>query len=186
MQKYLIVGLGNPGLEYESTRHNVGFEILDYLGIKFDVDFNLHKHGLLGSFKLKGREIFLLKPNTFMNASGKSVRYHLNLINNKLTNLLVVADDLHLPFGVIKCRRKGSDGGHNGHKDIIQALNSSHYARLKFGIGNQFKTGMQSNYVLDNWSDNENQDLTNLFMKSSNLITTFCLMGIDETMKQFN
>ena len=186
MKQYLIVGLGNPGSKYNGTRHNIGFDVLDYMGAKFNVDFISERYGLFGSFKLKGRTIFLLKPSTFMNLSGKSVRYHLNQINNNLTNLLVVSDDLHFPFGVIKCRRKGSDGGHNGHKDIISTLQTSDYSRVKFGIGDQFKRGLQSNYVLDRWSDLEKESLKNLIMKTTDLITTFCLEGVDKTMKKFN
>ena len=186
MQKHLIVGLGNPGEEYSGTRHNVGFDIVDFLAQKFEASFSIEKHGLIAGFKYKGHNIFLLKPNTFMNLSGKSVRYHLNEKNISLTNLLVASDDLHLPFGIIKCKRKGSDGGHNGHKDIIETINTSNYARLKFGIGNQFRRGFQSNYVLGPWRETEKKILPDLISKSSDVIINFCLLGIDDAMKKNN
>tara|TARA_B100000287_G_C20607198_1_gene770539 strand:- start:15 stop:575 length:561 start_codon:yes stop_codon:yes gene_type:complete len=186
MNKYLIVGLGNLGEEYQGTRHNIGFDIVDYLASKFEVAFKLERLGLIGSFNLKGRKVYLLKPSTFMNLSGKSIKYYLNLNKIKINNLFVVADDLHLPFGTIKCKRKGSDGGHNGHKNIIECLQGSTYSRLKFGIGNNFQKGHQSNYVLSPWSNEQNLALRDLVIKSSNLIVDFCLLGIEETMKNNN
>tara|TARA_B100000902_G_C27115767_1_gene816000 strand:+ start:382 stop:942 length:561 start_codon:yes stop_codon:yes gene_type:complete len=186
MKKYLIVGLGNLGEEYQGTRHNIGFDIVDYLASKFEVAFRLERFGLIGSFNLKGRKVYLLKPSTFMNLSGKSIKYHLNLNKININNLFVVADDLHLPFGTIKCKSKGSDGGHNGHKNIIECLQGSTYSRLKFGIGNNFQKGHQSNYVLSPWSNEQNLVLRDLVIKSSNLIVDFCLSGIEETMKNNN
>ncbi len=186
MNKYLIVGLGNPGEEYQGTRHNIGFDIVDYVASKFEVEFRLERLGLIGSFNLKGRKIYLLKPSTFMNLSGKAIQYHLKINKIHINNLFVVSDDLHLPFGTIKCKRKGSDGGHNGHKNIIECLQKPTYSRLKFGIGNDFKKGYQSNYVLSPWSNEENLTLRCLVKKSLNLIVDFCLLGIEETMKNNN
>ena len=186
MNKYLIVGLGNLGDEYQGTRHNIGFDILDYLAAKFETKFKLERLGLIASFSLKGRKVYLLKPSTFMNLSGKSIQYHLKINKININNLFVVADDLHLPFGVIKCKSKGSDGGHNGHKNIIEHLNLSTYSRLKFGIGNEFKKGFQSNYVLSPWSNQEHIKLRDLVIRSSNLIIDFCLLGIEDTMKNNN
>ncbi|MAZ58212.1 MAG: aminoacyl-tRNA hydrolase [Flavobacteriales bacterium] len=186
MDKLLIVGLGNPGVGYQETRHNIGFKIIDYLADKFDLIFKNQKHGLISSFQYKGRTITLMKPSTFMNLSGKAVRYHLVKNKIKITNLLIVSDDLHLPFGSIKVKRKGSDGGHNGHKDIIDKLESSNYSRLKFGIGNDFLVGKQSNYVLDMWSEKECDVLNNLIEKSSKAVLSFCTVGIELTMKNFN
>ena len=184
--KYLIIGLGNPGEEYIGTRHNIGFDILDYLSNQFQTDFTVDKYGSIANFKIKGRTVFLLKPSTFMNLSGKSVRYHLLANKIKIDNLLVVSDDLHLSFGTIRFKRKGSDGGHNGHKDIIEKLHQNTYPRLKFGIGNDFYQGQQSQYVLDKWSIQESELLNKLIVKCSNSIVTFCTLGIDEAMKEFN
>ncbi len=186
MNKFLIVGLGNPGKEYEETRHNIGFKILNHLAEQFTASWNNEKHGLISLFQHKGRKIYLLKPSTFMNLSGKAVRYYLAQQNIKIDNMLVVSDDLHLPFGKMKIKRKGSDGGHNGHKDIIEKLNQNNYSRLKFGIGNDFSIGSQSDYVLDQWSETEIELLNNMIIKSSNIIISFCTSGIDQTMKNFN
>ena len=186
MNKFLVVGLGNPGEEYAGTRHNIGFAILDHLSLKFKSTFNLERYGFITNFKTKGRNIFLLKPSTFMNLSGKSVRFHLAAHKIPMSNLLIISDDLHLAFNTIKLRRKGSDGGHNGHKDIIEKLNSSNYARLKFGIGNNFHKGNQSKYVLEKWSKIELENLNSLVVKASNTIISFCTVGIDNTMKEFN
>ena len=186
MNKFLIVGLGNPGENYKETRHNIGFKILDHLADQFVISWNNDKHGLICFFQHKGRKIYLLKPSTFMNLSGKAVRYHLAQQNIKIANLLVVSDDLHLPFGKIKIKRKGSDGGHNGHKDIIEKLNQNNYSRLKFGIGNDFPAGSQSDYVLDKWSEAEIKLLDDLIIISSNTVLSFCTSGPDQTMKHFN
>ena len=186
MNKFLIVGLGNPGEKYQGTRHNIGFNIINYIAAKLDLKFSLVRFGLICSFNLKGRKVYLLKPSTYMNLSGKSIKYHLQTNKISIDNLFVVSDEIHLPFGIIKCRRKGSDGGHNGHKNIIEHLQDSNYSRLKFGIGNEFKKGDQSNYVLNPWSDSENLALNDLIIKSSNIILEFCLSGIEVTMKNNN
>ena len=186
MEKYLIVGLGNPGEEYVNTRHNIGFDIVDSLAKKYSADFIVKKHAMFTSFRLRGRTINLLKPSTFMNLSGKAVLYHLNLKKIKSSNLFIITDDLNLPFGTIRCRRSGSSGGHNGHKDIIEKLETSDYSRLKFGIGNSFIKGKQSNYVLSQWSQQEKKCIVPLIEKSIDVVINFCFSGIDDTMKKFN
>jgi len=186
MEKYLVVGLGNLGLEYINTRHNIGFDIVDSLAKKHSVDFIVKKHAMFTSFRLRGRTINLLKPSTFMNLSGKAVLYHLNLNKIKSSNLFIITDDLNLPFGTIRCRRSGSAGGHNGHKDIIEKLETSNYSRLKFGIGNSFLKGTQSNYVLSKWSLKEKECMGPFIEKSIAAVINFCFLGIDDTMKKFN
>ena len=184
--KYLIIGLGNIGKEYENTRHNIGFRIADALTTRYDSCFALERYGFLSQFKIKGRQIFVLKPNTFMNLSGKAVKYYLQLKKIKIDNILVITDDIHLDFGKIKIKRKGSDGGHNGHKDIIDKLATSNYCRLKFGIGCDFNSGHQSRYVLDSWTEEEEKMLTNFIDNSVNSIINFCTLGVDQAMAKFN
>lgn len=186
MDKFLLIGLGNPGQKYLDTRHNIGFRIVDALCERFQSSFELDKYGFLSQFNIKGHQIFVLKPNTFMNLSGKAARYYLQLKKIKIANLLVISDDLHLPFGKIKIRRKGSDGGHNGHKDIIQKLNTSNYCRLKFGIDGNFKAGEQSQYVLNTWTQQEQQMLESFINVGVDAITNFCTLGVDEAMAKFN
>ena len=186
MNKFLVVGLGNPGQKYQDTRHNVGFKIIDRLvKIKQGI-FEIDKHGEKAVLKIRGQQVIAFKPHTFMNLSGKAVNYH--LIKNKINtdNLLVVTDDIHLPFGQFKIKRKGSDGGHNGHKDIIEKIKTSCYPRLKFGVGDDFNTGGQSRYVLSNWSKKEEILLDNLVNHSVDAIINFCTLGVDNTMLKFN
>ena len=186
MDKFLLVGLGNPGQKYQENRHNIGFKILHSISERYSISFETDRYGDTSMFKFKGHQIFLLKPSTFMNLSGKSVKYHLIKNKIKLTNLLIISDDLHLPFGTVKIKGKGSDGGHNGHKDIISILNTSNYARLKFGIGNNFLPGAQSRYVLDDWSSEESAQLNNFINRSVDASINFCILGLDQTMSQFN
>ena len=186
MNKFLVVGLGNPGQKYQENRHNIGFKIVDSLAKRYNTSFETDRYGDISMITIKGRQLFLLKPSTFMNLSGKSVRHHLIKNKIKLINLLVIADDLHLPFGVMKLKGKGSDGGHNGHKDIINTLNTLVYSRIKFGIDNNFFSGGQSRYVLSDWSEEEQQQL-DIFIKTSvDAIINFCILGLDKTMSQFN
>ena len=186
MEKFLIAGLGNPGEKYTGTRHNIGFSILNCLADKFKLSFNSEKNGHIAIWKFKGRTIYLLKPSTFMNLSGKAVRYYLDKYKIQIDNLLIISDDLHLPSGVIKMKRKGSDGGHNGHKDIIEKLATTCYPRLKFGIGNNFLKGKQSNYVLDPWNKDELEMINSSIRNSIHAICDFCWRGIDEAMKNYN
>jgi len=184
MNKFLVVGLGNPGEKYQENRHNIGFKIVDSLAKRHNVSFENDKYGEVSTVTMKGRQIVLLKPSTFMNLSGKSVRHHLIKNKIKLTNLLVIGDDLNLPFGKIKLKGKGSDGGHNGHKDIIKTLGTSGYSRLKFGIDNNFYPGEQTRYVLSDWPEEEEAQLDNFINPSVDAIINFCTLGIDRTMSQ--
>jgi len=186
MDKFLVIGLGNPGEKYQETRHNIGFKIADALCEKFENSFVKEQHGDLAKFKIRGRSIFLLKPSTFMNLSGLAVNYYLQKHKIKQQNLFIISDDLHLPFGTLKIKRNGSDGGHNGHRDIISKLNSGEYTRLKFGIGNNFKLGKQSNYVLSPWIEEEERALSKLIHTAVEIIISFCTLGVDRTMLDYN
>ena len=186
MKKYLIVGLGNIGEKYEHTRHNIGFKILDYFSYKEDIIFKTEKLADRAEYKLKGRLFIFIKPNTYMNLSGKAVQYWLAKENIPLENLLVITDDLNLPFGSIRLKNKGSDGGHNGLKDIQDKLNTTKYNRFRFGISNAFGKGRQVDYVLGEWTDDENEKLTERLEKSKELIKSFVLAGINNTMNTFN
>lgn len=184
--KYLIVGLGNMGADYDGTRHNVGFEVVDLLAKKFDVKFKNDMLGDLAEFKHKGRTIILLKPSTFMNRSGKAVNYWLQKHKIKYSNLLIVLDDLNLPFGRIKIKPKGKNGGHNGLKDIDQILGGNLYARLRVGIGSEFHSGQQVNYVLGKWNKEEQKTIESILEKSAECSLSFTTIGINFTMNEFN
>ena len=186
MKKYLIVGLGNIGSEYENTRHNIGFKILDELAKAQEVNFETQKLGAISKFKFKGRTFTLLKPSTYMNLSGKAVKYWLEKEKIPIENLLVICDDLNISFGTIRLKPKGSAGGHNGLKSINEVLNTQQYARFRFGISNEFKTGRQVDYVLGQWDDEENQTLTERLEKSIQLVKSFGTAGTANTMSEFN
>ena len=186
MKKFLIVGLGNIGAEYAKTRHNIGFTILDFLAHKQDVNFETRKLGDVAIFKIKGRTFILLKPSTFMNLSGKSVVYWLSKEKIPLENLLIVTDDLNLPFGSLRLKVRGSDGGHNGLKDIQEKLNTIKYNRFRFGISDEFNIGRQVDYVLGEWEDEEISNLNERLEKSAELIKSFGLAGVNNTMNTFN
>lgn len=186
MKKYLIAGLGNPGAEYVNTRHNIGFKVLDRLVQQESLSYETAKLGTMAEYKLKGRTLFLLKPNTYMNLSGKAIKYWLDKENIPLENLLVVTDDLNIPFGTIRLKGKGSDGGHNGLKSIQQTLNSADYARFRFGISDEFKKGQQVNYVLGEWGEDEKAKLPERLDKSVEAIKEFVLGGIGNAMSTFN
>ncbi|MDO4230135.1 MAG: aminoacyl-tRNA hydrolase [Capnocytophaga sp.] len=186
MKKYLIAGLGNIGLEYKNTRHNIGFKVVDFLAEQHSVSFTTQKLGDIAELKHKGKTFILLKPSTYMNLSGKAVRYWLEKENIPIENLLIVTDDLNLPFGTIRIKSKGSDGGHNGLKDIQAQLNSTAYARLRFGISNDFAKGRQVDYVLGQWSEEENTALPERLTKSAEAVLSFGLAGINITMNSFN
>ena len=183
--KYLIVGLGNMGAEYDGTRHNVGFEVIDFLAKEKEVDFKHETLGDMAEVKHKGRTFVLLKPSTFMNLSGKAVRYWLQKKKIQPDNLLVIVDDLHLPFGKLRLRGKGSDGGHNGIKDINQLIGSK-YARLRIGIGNEFSKGRQSNFVLGKWSQEEQEALPAILKEAAVTVKSFGAIGLARTMSQHN
>lgn len=186
MKKYLIVGLGNIGADYANTRHNVGFKILNYLAKKESLSFVTQKLGDLTTYKFKGRQFILLKPNTFMNLSGKAILYWLNKENIPLENLLVITDDLNLPFGTIRLKTKGSDGGHNGLKDTQDKLQTTNYSRFRFGISDDFSKGRQIDYVLGEWSPEEESKLEERLDKSVELIKSFGTAGVHNTMGAFN
>lgn len=186
MKKFLIVGLGNIGAEYTNTRHNIGFKILDFFASKESLSFQTVKLGDLAEYKIKGRTLILLKPNTYMNLSGKAVRYWMEKENISKENVLIITDDLNLPFGTIRLKSKGSDGGHNGLKNIQLLLNSIEYPRFRFGISDEFKKGQQVNYVLGEWNNEETQKITERLEKACEVIKSFALIGLSETMNIFN
>ena len=184
--KYLIVGLGNIGNEYQNTRHNIGFKILDAFAKASNVVFTDQRYGYVCECRLKGKTLILLKPSTFMNLSGNAVRYWMKKENIELENLLVVVDDLALPFGKLRMKDKGSDAGHNGLKNIQEILGQNIYPRLRFGIGNDFSQGRQVNFVLGEWTTEEEEKLPEKIDTAVEMIKTFCLSGIQFTMNQFN
>lgn len=184
--KYLIVGLGNIGPEYQDTRHNIGFTILDAFAKASNVFFEENRYGSTCEVKIKGRTLLLLKPSTFMNLSGNAVRYWLQKEKIPEENLLVIVDDLALPFGTLRLKPQGSDAGHNGLKNIQQMLGHNNYARLRFGIGNQFQRGQQVDYVLGKWTDEQMNAMPERAEKCIEMIKSFCLAGVQLTMTQFN
>lgn len=186
MEKYLIVGLGNVGEKYAATRHNIGFKILDDLASKEAVSFESGKLGAIAAFKFKGRAFILLKPSTYMNLSGKAVKYWLAKENIPVENLLVICDDLNLPFGTIRVKAKGSDGGHNGLKDITAVLQTQEYARFRFGVGSEFSKGRQVDFVLGEWDKNELKSLPERLDRSAELVKSFGTAGLNITMNTFN
>lgn len=186
MKKFLVVGLGNIGPKYHNTRHNIGFRILDALASEEDLTFETQKLGDLTTFKLKGRTIILLKPNTYMNLSGKAVRYWMEKEKIPMENLLVITDDINIPYGTIRLKAKGSSGGHNGLKDIEAQLNTSAYNRFRFGVGAEFSKGRQVDYVLGEWNEEEEKDMQQRLKKSTELIRSFVTAGLSITMNTFN
>lgn len=185
--KYLIVGLGNPGGEYQNNRHNVGFMAVDELAAKKGKTFESSRHGYTCTLKHKGRTIILLKPTTYMNLSGKAVRYHLTQNKIPVQNLMVITDDIALPFGKIRIRKKGSHGGHNGLRNIEEVLGNSAYPRLRFGVGGDFPKGAQVNYVLADFPDGEMKDLDEAYLpKMADAILAFTTLTIDRTMSAYN
>jgi PTH1 family peptidyl-tRNA hydrolase len=184
--KYLIAGLGNIGDDYANTRHNIGFKILDALAGASNISFRPDRYADVASYRVKGRTFILIKPNTYMNLSGKAVRYWLDKEKIPLENLLVVTDDLALPFGKLRMKGKGSDGGHNGLKSIQELLGTNQYARLRFGVGNTFAKGKQVVYVLGEWDSEEAAALKERIEISGQMIQSFALSGLDRTMSQFN
>ena len=186
MKKFLIVGLGNIGSEYAETRHNVGFKILDQLANEKEFSFKTAKLGDVGTFKIKGRSVICLKPSTYMNRSGKALKYWMEKEKIPLENLLVVTDDINLDFGTIRLKTKGSDGGHNGLKDIQLFLNTTTYNRFRFGVGADFGKGRQIDHVLGKWNEDEIKSLPERLEKSTQLISSFILSGIKITMNLFN
>lgn len=187
MIKYLIVGLGNIGPEYNETRHNIGFMVVDALAKSSNAPaFVDGRYGFTTSFAIKGRQLILLKPSTFMNLSGFAVRYWMQKEKILLENVLIVVDDLALPFGALRLKGKGSDAGHNGLKHIAATLGTQNYVRLRFGIGNDFPRGGQIDYVLGHFTDEDWKTMNERLEIAGEIIKSFCLAGIDITMNQFN
>ena len=184
--KYLIVGLGNIGPEYTNTRHNAGFMILDALAESSRIKFEDKRYGNIGRLGLKGRMLILLKPSTYVNLSGRAVHYWLKKEKIPIENLLVVLDDIALPFGSIRLKARGGDGGHNGLVHINQILATQVYARLRFGIGGEFSRGAQVSHVLGTFTEEEEEKLPERFNLTSDLIRNFVLLGIERTMNHFN
>ena len=185
-KKFLIVGLGNIGAEYVNTRHNIGFKVVDFVADAVSASFETAKLGAIAEYSVKGRKLILLKPNTYMNLSGKAVKYWMDKENIAKENLLVITDDLNLPFGTIRIKAKGSDGGHNGLKNIQLVLNTSEYPRFRFGISDEFKKGQQVDYVLGEWNEDEKSKLPERYKVAKEIVESFALAGLNETMNSFN
>ena len=186
MKKFLIVGLGNIGFDYKNTRHNIGFEVIDYLAKKHETDMEEVKLCKKGTFRYKGKKIILLKPSTFMNRSGKAVRYWALKENIAIQNILVITDDLNLPLAKLRLKGKGSDGGHNGLKDVEAQLNTPNYPRLRFGIKNEEKSFNQIDFVLGKFSAEENNQVIRGIIKCEEIALSFTQMGLEKSMNLFN
>jgi len=186
MKKFLIVGLGNIGEKYANTRHNIGFKILDEVAHENNLTFETFKLGDLATYKVKGRTFILLKPSTFMNLSGKALKYWMNKENISLENILVVTDDVNIDFGAIRLKAKGSAGGHNGLKDIQEKLQTQQYARFRFGIGGDYSKGRQVDFVLGEWTKEETSQLIEKLPLAAKIITSFGTAGLANTMNTFN
>jgi len=186
MKKFLIVGLGNIGEKYTNTRHNIGFKILDELANEYAVKFETEKLGDITRFSHKGRTFVLLKPNTFMNLSGKAVKFWMDKEKIAIENTLIVTDDLNIDFGTIRLKAKGSDGGHNGLKDIQEKLGTNTYPRFRFGVGANYAKGRQVDFVLGNWDKEETSQLITRLQTAAKVITSFGLVGLAKTMNTFN
>ncbi len=186
MSKFLIVGLGNIGDEYENTRHNIGFTILDAFAKENNFKFTVDKLASIATFKFKGKTFIFIKPSTYMNLSGKAVNYWMQKEGLHKEQVLVLTDDLALPFGSVRMKGKGSDGGHNGLKSIQETLTTSEYARLRFGVGNEFSKGNQVDYVLGRWTDEEKKKLEPRIKLAIEMIQGFATIGLQGTMSAFN
>ena len=184
--KYLIVGLGNIGAEYAKTRHNIGFMILDHIAEKENVTFGTDKLGFVTNYKHKGRTVYLLKPSTYMNLSGKAVRYWMNELKLTPENVLIITDDIALPYHKQRLRKKGSAGGHNGLKSIEELLQTNEYPRLKIGVGDDFSKGKQVDFVLGEFSSKESEELSIVLDKAKKTVESFVTIGIDRTMNFHN
>ncbi len=184
--KYLIVGLGNIGDEYRDTRHNIGFRVLDAFAKASNIVFSDGRYGATATLSLKGRQLILLKPSTYMNLSGNAVRYWMQQEKVSLENVLIVVDDLALPFGALRLKGKGSDAGHNGLKHIAATLGTQNYTRLRFGIGNDFPRGGQIDFVLGQFTEEDMQTMDERVAMAIDMIKSFCLAGLDITMNQYN
>ena len=186
MSKFLIVGLGNIGEDYTNTRHNIGFEVLDFIAKEHDLKFKSDRLADTAELKHKGKQLVLIKPTTFMNLSGKAVNYWIQAEKIPVENVLVIVDELALPFGKIRLGPKGSDGGHNGLKNIQEILNTTNYPRLRFGISSEFNKGAQVNYVLGKWNDEEKKTLNDRVKIAADAVKAFSFIGLARCMNEFN
>lgn len=186
MERYLIVGLGNIGAEYARTRHNMGFMILDAFADASNIVFETQRYGNIAKTSFKGREIVLLKPSTYMNLSGNAVRYWMDKLNVPVERLLIICDDLNLPFGTLRMRKKGSDGGHNGLKNIQELIGTQNYARIRAGIGNDFNKGGQIDFVIGKFNTDEEDKIPSICEKVAEGIKSFITIGPERTMSSFN
>lgn len=186
MKKYLIVGLGNIGAEYDATRHNIGFDVCDALVIKHEGTFKTEKLAMRSEIKIKGRPVVVIKPTTYMNLSGKAVHYWMDKEKISLENVLIIMDDLALPIDALRLRGSGSHAGHNGLRDIEAVLGHNKYARLRFGIGNDFPKGRQADFVLSRWDKNELPTVIDKIKKSVEMVESFVFVGLERTMNLFN
>ena len=186
MKKLLLVGLGNIGATYANTRHNIGFDVVDALAKEWDLEFETGKSAFITRKNFKGKSLVLIKPTTLMNRSGKAVRYWALKENIALQNILVITDDLHLPFGSLRMRGKGRSGGHNGLKDIEALLNTPNYPRLRFGIGQENKRSHQIDFVLGEWDSEEQKALEERIERAAQMSLSFVVSGVQNTMNQFN
>ena len=184
--KYLIVGLGNPGTKYSNTRHNIGFQVLDFLSNDLKASFSTDRYADVAVASYRAKKIILLKPNTFMNLSGKAVSFWLKKTKVNLSNVLIVTDDISLPFGALRLKAKGSDGGHNGLKNINEHLNTTSYSRLKFGVGSNFFKGQQANYVLSPFDNVEIDNMLDLKKNAIDIIKSYISLGSERTMSIYN
>jgi len=184
--KFLVVGLGNPGKEYAHTRHNIGFDVLDFLARKADVSFSADRLADVARMKMRGKPVVLVKPSTFMNLSGKAVNYWMQAEHITIDNLIVITDDIALPAGTIRIRLKGSDGGHNGLRSINETLNTSSYTRLRFGVGSDFLKGQQADYVLSPWPEEQHKLIEEKIELAAEAIRTFIAVGPVLAMNRFN
>lgn len=185
-ESYLVVGLGNIGPEYSKTRHNMGFMVLDAWSQASNTAFNTMRYGDVAEIHIKGRTVYLLKPSTYMNLSGNAVRYYLQKLPIPTERLLVICDDINLPFGKLRMRKNGSDGGHNGLKNIAECLENENYARIRMGVGHEFSTGAQADYVLGNLSEEEMKEMTNLSEKVIQGVKDWIFVGADRAMNVLN
>lgn len=184
--KFLIAGLGNPGPKYELTRHNIGFLTLDQLADEHNAAFNLERHAERAEIRYKGKSLNLIKPTTFMNLSGKAIAWWLQELKIPKENLLVIVDDIAIPFGSLRMRTKGSSAGHNGLKSIEESLGGQDYSRLRFGIGSEFGKGQQVDYVLSNFTREEFDKLPPIMKKANEMVLSFCTIGAARTMSLYN
>jgi PTH1 family peptidyl-tRNA hydrolase len=184
--KYLVAGLGNIGNEYAHTRHNIGFDVLDALAGASNISFKDKRYGFVSEMKYRARTYVLLKPSTYMNLSGNAIRYWLNKEKLTVENLLVVVDDIALPFGTLRMRAKGGDAGHNGLNHIQAILGTTNYARLRFGVGNDFYSGQQVDYVLSGWTEEQEKALPERIEMAGDIIKSFGVIGLQRTMNAYN